>query len=130
MSIKSGADTMKRDMELIRELMLSIESQDGDFNYESVKAIGYDEPQINYHLELLIEAKLVVGEVHPLMGGFSPIIHIEKLSWSGHEFLENTRNESVWKETVKIVKEKGGSMAIGILTQVAAAVAKQRMGLS
>jgi Hypothetical protein (DUF2513) len=46
---------MKRDMELIRELMLAIESQDSYFNHESVKAIGYDEPQIDYHLELLIE---------------------------------------------------------------------------
>ena len=121
---------MKRDMELIRELILAIESQDSDFNYESVKAIGYDEPQIEYHLDLLIKQKLVIGEVHPLQGGFSPIFVVEKLSWEGHEFLENTRNESVWKETVKIVKEKGGSMAIGVLTQVAASVAKQRMGLS
>ncbi len=54
-------------MDLIRELMLAIESQDGDFNYESV-----------------------------------------------------------WK----IVKEKAGSMAIGVLTQVAASAAKQQMGLS
>jgi Hypothetical protein (DUF2513) len=121
---------MKRDMELIRELMLAIESQDGDFNYESVKAIGYDEPQIEGHLDLLIEAKLVVGEVHrfqgdPLQGGFSSIPVVE-LSWEGHEFLENTRNESVWK----IVKEKAGSMAIGVLTQVSASVSKQQMGLS
>jgi hypothetical protein len=48
-------DGMTRDMDLIRELLLAIESQDGDFNYESVKAIGYDEPQIEYNLNLLIE---------------------------------------------------------------------------
>jgi Hypothetical protein (DUF2513) len=121
---------MKRDMELIRALMLSIESQDGDFNYESVKAIGYDEPQIEYHLDLLIEARLVVGEVHPLQGGYSPIITVERLSWDGHEFLDNARNESIWKETVKIVKEKGGSVAVGVLTQILASVAKQQFGLS
>ncbi len=121
---------MKRDMELIRELMLAIESQDGDFNYESVKTIGYDEPQIEYNLNLLIKAKLVVGEIHqfqgdPLQGGFSSIPVVE-LSWEGHEFLENTRNESVWK----IVKEKAENVAIGVLTQVAAAETKRLFGLS
>jgi hypothetical protein len=121
---------MKRDMELIRELMLAIESQDGDFNYESVKAIGYDEPQIEYHLDLLIKARLVVGEVHPLQGGFSPIFVVEKLSWDGHEFLDNARNESVWKDTMKQVKEKGGGISIALLTQLLISVTKQHFGLS
>ena len=121
---------MKRDMELIRELMLAIESRDGDFNYESVEAIGYEEPQIEYHLELLIEEKLVIGQVQRMKEGFSPIILVEKLSWSGHEFLDNARNESVWKETAKIVKEKGGSVAVAVLTQILASVAKQQFGLS
>jgi hypothetical protein len=125
---------MTRDMELIRELMLAIESQDGDFNYESVKAIGYDEPQIEYNLNLLIEEKLVVGEVHqfqgdPLQGGFSSIPVVE-LSWEGHEFLDNARNESVWKETMKQVKEKGEGISIALLTQSLIAVAKQHFGLS
>jgi Hypothetical protein (DUF2513) len=48
---------MKRDMELIRELMLAIESRDGDDNTD-LEPTGYDESQIDYHLELLIEAQL------------------------------------------------------------------------
>jgi hypothetical protein len=121
---------MKRDMELIRELMLAIESQDGDFNYESVEKIGYEEPQIDYHLGLLIEAGLVVGEVHPLQGGYSPIIVVDKLSWEGHEFLDNARNESVWKGTMKQVKEKGEGISIALLTQLLISAAKQHFGLS
>jgi Hypothetical protein (DUF2513) len=125
---------MKRDMELIRELMLAIESQDGDFNYESVKAIGYCEPQIEYNLDLLIEARLVIGEVHrfqgdPLQGGFSPIFVVARLSWDGHEFLDNARNEFVWKDTMKQVKEKGGGISIALLTQLLISVAKQHFGL-
>jgi Hypothetical protein (DUF2513) len=121
---------MKRDMELIRELMLAIESQDSYFNHESVKAIGYDEPQIDYHLELLIEEKLVIGQVQRMREPLSPIILIEKLSWSGHEFLDNARNESVWEKTKTIVAEKGGSVSVGILTQVLTSVTKQLFGLS
>lgn len=120
---------MKRDMELIRELMLAIESQDGDFNYESIEALGYDEHQIDYHLELLIEEKLVGGEVHHLMGGSSPIIQVDKLSWSGHEFLDNARNESVWKDTMKQVKERGEGISLAVLTQLLIAATKQHFGL-
>jgi Hypothetical protein (DUF2513) len=120
---------MKRDMELIRELMLTIELQNDDRD-TNLQPAGHDESQINYHLELLIEAGLVVGEVHHMMGGNPPVIRIERLSWEGHEFLDNARNEPVWKDTMKQVKEKGGSVAVGILTQILASAAKQQFGLS
>ena len=121
---------MKRDMELIRELMLEVESQDSDFKYDTLQSKGYTETQLDYHLELLIEEKLIDGEVHPLMGTRSPIITIEKLSWKGHEFLDNARNESVWKDTMKQVKEKGGGISIALLTQLLISVTKQHFGLS
>jgi hypothetical protein len=120
---------MKRDMELIRALMLSIESQDGDENTD-LEPAGYDESQIDYHLELLIEAQLVVGEVHHMMGGNRPVMRIERLSWEGHEFLDNARNEPVWKEAMKTIADKGGSTTVGVLTQLLASVAKQHFGLS
>jgi Hypothetical protein (DUF2513) len=120
---------MKRDMELIRELMLAIESQDSDDNTD-LEPTGYDESQIDYHLELLIEAQLVVGEVHHMMGGNRPVMRIERLSWEGHEFLDNARNEPIWKEAMKTIADKGGSTTVGVLTQLLASVAKQHFGLS
>jgi len=123
---------MKRDMELIRELMLAIESQDG-YEYWAEKleiSESWDISEIKYHLQLLNDAGCIKANIQHDNGSSNPYILIDRMSWNGHEFLDNTQNESVWKETVKIVKEKGGSMAIGVLTQVAAAVAKQHMGLS
>ncbi len=49
--------------------------------------------------------------------------------WDGHEFLDNARNESIWKDAMKIVAEKGGSIAVGVLTQLLASIAKQQFGL-
>jgi Hypothetical protein (DUF2513) len=123
---------MKRDMELIRHLMLEVESQDSDFQYASLQKMGYTEAQIDYHLQLLIEEGLIDGEVIPLHGSpdISMTIVISKLSWKGHEFLDNARNESVWKETMKTVKEKGGSVAVGVLIQLLASEAKKHLGLS
>jgi Hypothetical protein (DUF2513) len=120
---------MKRDMELVRELMLAIESQDGD-NDTDFELAGYNESQIDYHLELLIEAQFVVGEVHHLQGGYRPVIRIGRLSWEGHEFLDNACNEPVWKKAMSIITEKGGSVSVGVLMQVLASAAKQHFGLS
>jgi Hypothetical protein (DUF2513) len=120
---------MKRDMELIRALMLMIESQDqdDDTNFEIA---GYDGSQIDYHLELLIESKLILGEMRKYMGSSRPTPMIERLSWEGHEFLDNARNEPVWKEAMKTIADKGGSTTVGVLTQLLASVAKHHFGLS
>ncbi|PSB40887.1 DUF2513 domain-containing protein [Chamaesiphon polymorphus] len=120
---------MKRDLELIRQLMLAIESNGDDFDAESIEIDGYDSSQINYHLQLLIEAKLAVGEVHTFFNSDRPTILIEKLSWEGCNFLDDARNESVWQKTMEIVKDKGGSVSVGVLTQLLTSVAKQLVGL-
>jgi Hypothetical protein (DUF2513) len=118
---------MKRDMELIRALMLMIESRDDDTDFEIA---GYDESQIDYHLEILIEVGLVIGEMRNYTGSSCPMPMIERLSWEGHEFLDNARNEPVWKEAMKTIADKGGSTTVGVLTQLLASVAKHHFGLS
>jgi Hypothetical protein (DUF2513) len=119
---------MKRDLELIRQLMLAIELKDTRFGAESIEIDGYDSSQINYHLELMIEAKLVDGIVISQTFNRFAII-IEKLSWEGCNFLDDARNESVWQKTMEIVKDKGGSVSVGVLIQLLASVAKQLVGL-
>jgi Hypothetical protein (DUF2513) len=122
---------MKRDMELIRELMLAIESRD-DTEYwaENLEVSGdRDITEIKGHLELLVDAGFIEATVNYDNGSGSPYILIDKISWDGHEFLGNARNESVWKKAMLIVTEKGGGVSVGVLMQVLASVAKQYLGL-
>jgi Hypothetical protein (DUF2513) len=115
---------MKRDLELVRKLMLAIESEDTNL----MEIEGYDSSQINYHLELMIEAKLVEGRVtRQAFNRFN--ITIEKLSWDGCYFLDEARDESVWKKKVEILQEKSGSLSFTLLTQILVSAAKQHFGL-
>lgn len=41
------------------------------------------------------------------------------LTWAGHEFLEATRNDNVWKKTLEFVENKGGAIMFEILKDVA-----------
>jgi hypothetical protein len=123
---------MKRDMELVRELMLAIESRnDTQYWAEDLEVSGdQDIAEIKGHLELLIDAGFIEATVNHDNGSGSPYILIDKISWNGHEFLGNARNEPIWKKAMSIVTEKGGSVSAGVLMQVLASAAKQHFGLS
>ncbi|WP_343668603.1 DUF2513 domain-containing protein [Paraburkholderia heleia] len=114
---------MKRDMDLIRELLLKLESlpmRMGGIvvitpDAEEVQVEGYGVEQIDYHLSLIREAGMVdIGGVRPMVG-----IGFRRLSWTGHEFLDSVRSPEVWART------KAGALAAGGFTvQLLADLAK------
>jgi Hypothetical protein (DUF2513) len=123
---------MKRDMELIRELLLAIEANvknttfpASQLNLESTWA----EDNVYYHLELMTDAGFVEAETVKSQQRIHDVL-IKRMTWEGHEFLDSARNESIWKETMGLVQQKGGSVAIGVLTQLLTSVAKQHFGLN
>jgi hypothetical protein len=80
---------MKRDMELIRLLLLVYEGEEPKPDFSD-----YSEDQQVYHSALLIEAKLVDGSILP--DRYPRGIVVLRLTWDGHEFLDAARNQSVW----------------------------------
>jgi len=108
---------MKRDIDLVRTLLqkISDEAVPGKWYYPDVD--GKSQTEINYHLRLLIQAELVTAENLSSKEGES--YGVTGLHWNGHEFLDATRSNSVWKKTMDYVKEKGGSMTFEILKSVA-----------
>jgi Hypothetical protein (DUF2513) len=105
-----GAPLMKRDMDLIRELLLKLDDEHLDGNVYSVKPDGlgiegrsYDE--LSYHLILLIDAGLLDGE-RELSGQFT----LRNITWKGHDFLDSVRDPKVWAKT------KDGALAAGGFT--------------
>jgi hypothetical protein len=105
---------VKRDLGLIRELLLRLESLPmGMYAAETISpdnpkiaVEGYDQEQIAYHLSLLQERGLIeVPDSQPLIG-----IVFTRLSWEGHDFLDAVRDPEIWRKT------KGGAEAVGSWT--------------
>ncbi len=106
---------MKRDMDLIRELLLRIEKHAKPATgiagrYLEVRDLrlhveGYDRAQVVYHAYLLVQAELVDGfsrgvdEYHILVKG---------LTWRGHDFLDDVRDPKIWHATKACAKKAGG----------------------
>ena len=118
---------MKRDMELVRQILLAIEAykdlkQDLKFEIE-----GYSEEQIMYHMKILADGGLIEAIDASTFEGICFIP--QGLTWSGYEFLDAIRNETVWKQTKEVVRDKGGSLPFEVLKSLAIEFLKKFVGL-
>lgn len=104
---------MKRDMDLIRAILLMVEA--GEIQGTSVAVEGCDPHMVAEHIELLLDAGLILGKVTHFLGDEPPAALVRRLTWSGHEFLAAARNETVWSRTKVFVKEKGGDIPFSVL---------------
>ena len=100
---------MKRGMELIRLLLLNLESEEEPNRHKRTLPSGYDKPTVDYHYALLIEAGLVDGKV---VKGNERIVetYVSRLTWNGHEFLDAARNETGWRHVTHVVGKIVGTV--------------------
>jgi hypothetical protein len=122
---------MTRDMDLIRDLLLFIENNpkcDGSgwiqFSESDFSPLAKSPQEIRYHLFLLIEAGFLRGQA---FGGQFPLI--SKLTWNGHEFLDDVRDQGIWIKTKERIQGLGG-VALSVVAEIAKAEIKARLGLS
>jgi hypothetical protein len=120
-------ETMKRDIDLIRTILLKIEESDDPTKIDvRLFSTNHSIEQIQYHLKLLCEAGFI--EVK----GFREIIlTVSGLTWSGHDFLDAARDKSRWEKAKEIIFSKLGSnvFIFDLLKQVLFDLAKQQLGL-
>jgi hypothetical protein len=114
---------MKRDMNLIRLLLLRAESD------EEVDVSAYTEDQLVYHSALLVEAGLVDGAIRTNAKGYPNGVVTIRLTWSGHEFLDAARDESVWQKATGTVRSKGLSLTFDVLKELLTATIRGQVGL-
>ena len=105
---------MKRDMDLIRELLLKLEAlpmrMGGIISIppdaDEIAVPGYDSAQIDYHLGQIRRAGFIdEGGARPMSG-----IGFRCLTWEGHDFLDSVRDPKIWTKT------KDGALAAGGFT--------------
>lgn len=119
---------MRRDMDLIRELLLAIEARPLGSS-EDIAVEGHDRETVAYHLALLQEAGLIDALVDEIYGEAVPQVIVKRLTWDGHEFLDSARNQTVWARTKAIVREKGGDISFTLFRELLIGTARENFGL-
>ena len=102
---------MRRNLDIIRLLLLKFEGSDQVIGLEH-----YSEEQQLYHSVLLIEAGYTHGEIMHDQEGNPTCTRVSRLTWAGHEFLELTRDNTIWSHAKSVVAESAKGAATEILT--------------
>jgi hypothetical protein len=119
---------MKRDLDLVRQLMLQIEA------LPAAPPVQYrmseiEDPVLLAHLEMLIEAGLVNGRISRSQGARGDVISVSGLTWQGHEWVEMVRSQSLWNEVKSAVLDGGGVLTFELTRAVAAKIFRARLAL-
>ena len=121
---------MRRDMDLIRELMLKLEAMHRKpgvveelFAGEGEMIIeGYSADEIDYHLSLIVEAGFLATHGTMLSGA----VLFDRLTWAGHDFVGSGRSPEVWAKTKKGAEAAGG-FTVDLLKDLAKGFLKKQL---
>lgn len=119
---------MKRDMDLVRKILLHIEAnQDGKINLDIP---DYSRDEIYLHVQLMKEGGLVEASIVPNPDGREHRILacvVRKLTWEGHDFLDAARDDTLWEQAKKLYKEKAGGLVFDSLKECLLRLAKSSL---
>lgn len=119
---------MRRDMELVRQILLQIEEKGVDpLGPVYLHIPGRSDDEIVYHVQLMAEARLIHAVDASHMGGsyWMP----QSLTWEGHEFLDASRDKGVWTTALKRAAGAASGLSFAVLQALLVDELRQRLGL-
>lgn len=121
---------MKRDMELVRRIAMSLEACEDPEGLPEVKYPDSDQHVVDYHVGLMVEAGLVDYRMkdscndNPLPQFFR--LH---LTWSGHEFTDLAQSSALWSKVASRAAGSVGKLSFDLMLSLLKNVAAQQLGL-
>lgn len=117
---------MKRDLDLVRCILMSVEKADGPIGYEVLSRCCGDMRKLAFHIGLMQSHSLIVSEVD--CDGFGePIdLHISSMTWEGYDYLDAIRSPQVWNKAKEAISMAVGDTSLSVVKQTCSMVA---MGL-
>ena len=122
---------MKLDHDLVRCVLLAIEECENIVGINENELLDYlkkhgsynDRNSIAYTVSKLKEANFITGNVQ--WANDSPaLIMAGNLTYEGHKFLDNIRDDKVWKDT-KTILSRFSSVSLSFVSSVASNVISQ-----
>jgi hypothetical protein len=118
---------MKRDWDLLRELLLKIEAAKQP-SFEELMGSGNSNSELDsaaYQMRMLIDDAMYVRGVDANYMGGHNWLNLE-LTWQRHEFLDNVRDPEIWSKT-KAGAKKAGNLSVDVLGALAKGFIKEKI---
>ena len=110
---------MKRNMDLVRLILLEIENIYQSTAIYNLTIDGYDAEMIAYHCKIIHEAGLISDYKAQYADNKLYGFGVGSLTWDGNDFLDKIRDDSQWKKIKDAITEKGLPMVIETIKLVA-----------
>ncbi len=102
---------MKREMDIVRKIIIQV--NDSNKPLSSIEGVKPD--VFAYHAQILNEAGLLIASVNGngVRPATSAVIH--RLTWSGHDFADSIRDDTIWNKAKNNVMKPMASWSFSIL---------------
>src|SRR4029077_1471494 len=102
---------MKRDFFLIRKMLMAVEEAPPGAVIQNFPYDDTDARTITEHVKLLKEGGFLDADIISQLGSSDSFYIVTRLTWKGHEFLDNLKNDTLWKKLMARAQEKGISIS-------------------
>lgn len=110
---------MKRDMVLVRQILLALEAQQEHRATVDLPIAGYKSIEVRYHMLILAQAGLVDFEPERTEAGRMIRAYVFGLTWSGHEFLDAVRSNKIWRKLLRHRQAAGCPLPFDLMKTLA-----------
>ena len=118
---------MKRDWELIRQILLKIEESNGQHIMAEEMGV-YPKEWVVYNMRMACQGGLIEGEGQAYMDGSCGFFVATGITSKGHDLLDQIRAEKTWAKTMDLIKEKGLDLSFDTIKAAAGAAVSSMLG--
>ena len=124
---------MKRDMDLVRSILIAAEKSDGPLDVLKLCESGISSRDAAFQVELMEAHGLIEATCKYSFEHMPTIVKVKNLTWEGYDYLDAIRSDSVWQRSKTAIKEAVGDAPLSVIKEVcselASAMIKSNLGI-
>ncbi|MCW5963853.1 MAG: DUF2513 domain-containing protein [Bryobacterales bacterium] len=119
---------MKIDFDLNRAILAKLEEQhlEDEGKGSAIAVDGYDAATVTYHVRYLYQGGLIEARDQSTKDG--RCWRALRLTYQGHEFLQNMRSDTVWSKAKEVVLSATGTLSIEALKIASGKILRDLIG--
>lgn len=117
---------MKRNLDLIRKILLDVEGRSEPFGSTDIEIDGFDSAEICYHVGLLAEVGFIHAVKSVRLGGETRYL-ISSMTFDGHDYLDVVRSPKVWQCVKDTATKAGVTLTIMLAKETATRLVSQAL---
>lgn len=121
---------MKRNLDLIRHILLTTESSNLDNLYiDNYVNDLFSAKEVSYHISLLCDDNYLIATTISRIGNLYPEFIVKRLTNSGCDFLDSIRDDNIFNQTKTKIFSTVGSTTLDIIKDVALSIIRSQLGI-